>query len=346
MEVLFWNSPDEASKEAAAGTKLHKAMAGEVVSDLSPADVEMLEWTKLRLESIRAELGLSADQLQETHVERKFTYNLTMENVVEGTPDLVEIYKEPMAGLIVEFKFGYLDVEEAPDNLQLATQAVTLGRSLTSKVFVVVIEPRMRRHTIAQYTWREVRDIESALVDIIHEAKRYDAPLKASESACRYCKAKGICPEYRKTMDLMPAGMPVEAFRRSLGALDVERLEEVMAAIKFAVMIEPDAKAIVAERIRLGIMPGWEMKNNGSTRTVDDVVTLFLRIQEMLPDVSAEDFMKTMKPTLGALETLIHKHGGGTIKEAKQLLTQCLEGISTETEKAKSPVKKGKVITA
>lgn len=350
MEVLFWDAPEAPSDEAQMGTKLHKAMAGEVVSDLSPADVEMLEWTKLRLESIRAELGLSQDQLQETHVERKFTYNLTMENVVEGTPDLVEVYGQPMAALIVEFKFGFLDVEEAPDNIQLAAQAVILGRSLASTVYVCVIEPRMRRHTIAKYSWREVRDVESVIADIMHEAKRFDAPLKASEAACRYCKAKGICPAYRQTMDLTPAGMPVDAFRRSLGALDVERLEEVMAAIKFANLIEPEAKAIVAERVRLGIMPGWEMENNGSTRTVEDVVTLFERINSRFPDITPSDFMQAMKPVLGSLETMIYreakKSGKCTIKEAKAILAECLEGISTETEKAKSPVKKGKVITS
>jgi len=78
MEVLFWTAPDEASKEAQAGTKLHKAMAGEVVSDLSPADVEMLEWTKLRLESIRAELGLRTDQ-HPTQPRRSRLHRMTLD---------------------------------------------------------------------------------------------------------------------------------------------------------------------------------------------------------------------------------------------------------------------------
>ncbi len=175
--------------------------------------------------------------------ERTFTSKVG----ISGTPDFVRYY-DSSVGLVIDLKFGYNVVERADLNLQLRVYAV-----LANARFVSIVQPRAaidERITIAEYTPQDLIDSAAQIQSILEASAKPDAPLRASEEACRYCKAKLICPEFQSKM-LVPAiitpdkALSVAAREaylvQRLGELKDDQLEKVVAAVKLSEMIKDSA---------------------------------------------------------------------------------------------------------
>jgi hypothetical protein len=62
-----------------------------------------------------------------------------------------------------------------------------------------ICQPRINNFDNAEISVEELLDFSAELLDAVHAAIKPDAALVPSESACKFCKAKGKCPALRET---------------------------------------------------------------------------------------------------------------------------------------------------
>ena len=125
--------PDQKTAESAQGDRLHLYQRHSEYERrvLAPAEQDLLRLTDALKRETFDTIGLHSayKEQKETHLEN---------DVISGHPDLLRFY-ESGPGVILEYKFGWSQVEPADLNLQTRVYAVL---SPTEDTYVAIIQPR------------------------------------------------------------------------------------------------------------------------------------------------------------------------------------------------------------
>lgn len=255
-----------------------------------------------------------------------------------GHADLIVNFTHGKLRIIVDAKMGFMDVEDAAENYQLCTYAVMAQqRDPVDVCAVAIVQPRNfgPKQSVAVYNAETLDAAAVEIERIFLESEKPDAPLNASPTACHFCSAKTSCEAYKAVF------MAIEPVKtEAISTADNEDLERLKLAIQFAGKIEKDVNEELRRRIEEGRMPGWKLKNTGSTRVVNDPIGMFIAFTETFSErLSAVEYEETRETKWGALEKLVQRLSGKTEKDAKAFVKEIANPYVTEVEKAKAPVR-------
>lgn len=232
-------------------------------AEAPPESVQDMQDYASRYVDYLRELASDHDQLldaPELRVERRVQTGVDQ---CWGTADAVIVSATLID--VVDYKYGKGVRVDAEDNEQLMLYGLgivhELGITDSTPVRLSVFQPRMRN--VASMTtsakeliaWREevVRPVaKQALTDF--------APVRPSETACRWCPVAGVCEaraEYMMSQD----------FETEPGLMDAERLA---AALHRLADMENWIKAVRAEAMRRDYIPGWKKVRTPGRRQIKD----------------------------------------------------------------------------
>lgn len=175
-----------------------------------------------------------------------------------GTADAVLVDGDHLH--VIDLKTGRVAVD-ATDNKQLLTYALGAMRQFKAPSHITctmhIFQPRVG-HSKWTVTGQELIDHGARLKAAAELALTSDAPTSPSPDACRYCKAKTICPSMREKVqtaarsDFMP-DMTVTP----------DMLDDAVLVAAWAEMVQAAAKTQIAEGKAI---TGWTMRAGRKTK--------------------------------------------------------------------------------
>lgn len=268
-----------------------------------------------------------------------------------GTPDQVFLWPARKAALVNDLKTGFAVVERAELNLQLRGYSVLVDDNFdVDDIFVSILQPRLwlagERITLAHYEKKDIAQARGQVEAIIEASERKDAPLKAGEDQCRYCKAKLICPAFRRAVAL-----PVTAFKSDLDLTKAareafieqrvkecndEQLEQLLEACALADHIAEPARDEARRRIRDGQFTKYFLGKEFDVRSITNVRHA-IALLALSGIASREDILDICKLSIDTVEKRYRsKHKGMTWQQARDKINRVLASvIEREARKAK-----------
>jgi hypothetical protein len=340
------------SEYSAEGNLMHELFwTGKRPETLSPDQRECLNDADRYADKffgiVRDQLNITEDESFQDEKEVPLVFRDQKGNeLFPGHADLIRTWKGREIYAVVDFKSGFSEVDEAPDNLQLCVYAVmkaqamrgSAGIMLPKTFAVALVQPRNfgPRYTGAFYGHIEIRSAELEIERIFYASQRPDAPLTAGQAQCHFCKAKVFCEAYKsKFLAVQAAGI------RAVDTLDNDELVRTHQAIGFANKIKDEVTAEMRKRIDEGKLPGWKLQSTGDVRTVHASLKMweaFSRYFADNPKFTAAAYDACRKISWGALEDLILTIEGLSEKRAKELVKELSAPFVTSTAKEKRPV--------
>lgn len=341
---------DEESPYSAEGDLLHKLTLARLSKAAAPAPAGIIltpeqsetlnEAERLFVqfqERVMRQYGISEDEPFEDECEQTLIVRGDGgRELYPGHGDIIRTWAGAGVRLIADWKFGFLEVEEAPDNTQLASYGVAkYDAAPILDTAVAIIQPRAfgPRLTMAVYAPDTIDAARTELERIDTSWRIPGAPRIPGARQCGNCKAKLFCDKFKAQM--LPATQGVRDVSLASN-LDLERLHVAIQAVG---QIENKVKAEMRRRIREGEMPGWELQNTGSTKTVPDLSAAYRRVAAFFPgeEALADKFMRCLKPTWEDLTGLAIDLTGLPQKKARAKLEEMLAGLIEETPKEPTP---------
>lgn len=269
-----------------------------------------------------------------------------------GHPDRWRYYPERKILVVIDKKFGRIEVTRAEVNRQLLAYALMVAAEFdVEHVFTAINQPRLKAPdniSIGYYTAESLTASEEIVFDIYDSAHhpdgspRDDAPRIAGLTQCRYCKAKLECDAYRERYAMLTANPGQEVFVGALPALTEEQLDSIFQAIKFAGVIEDAVKAEIISRRDAGGMANYDLQGTGSTTTITDKeAAAHLLINEGM-DVA--DVYQLQSPA--TLAKGFAKAKGLSEKDGKAAMETALAGLIEKKPKAPALKRKGNLLKA
>lgn len=369
--------PDDGNDAAAEGTLLHRYMEylllkgdaadegmglswhgflnsrGYEDAELNHEQVELCERALRMLdgvkEKIREDYPDASFSLVSTE-ERRFLSDWIEGGEYSGQWDaLIRVHAECDGFLlVVDWKFGRVEVEPAEANRQLEALVPLADHKAReegishSGIYAAIIQPRVAGAASVTFYYGE--DIEQATERSLAVAKAAmdpDAPRYCSESACRYCRAKAVCHE--------ATAMVKQA---SLITTDRDKWElfspaEKVQAYRLSKMAKKWSTAVdyrFEQDVAAGLIPGFEMGPGRTSFTVEDPAGAFSALNAKYPtEVTAEAFAGCCKVGITELDKLVHAarkaaDPKATTKSSRDWLRQAL-ALYGEEKTTKGSVK-------
>lgn len=299
--------PDTSTPEADHGTMLHEVMAGTKDTEgLSIEDTKLVEDAKEMRDSVHRQiistsgkaLGESMQGLRKEVEVELFLRDDQLNPIISGHADEVLINEQKRSALIIDYKFGKVPVDDAPDNLQLRTYAVMLAdQEDLDDVWAAIIQPAVAGNentTIALFDKKALKAWKKQLMSLASVVNEDDPPLNPSQEACHYCKARGICPAAREQMSKIVTHEKMP--------LSVESLPELLAKCVIAERVVEKIRSAARELLAESpdAIPGWRLKPV-QRRVIRDPS---IAMESVSGIISPEQFTKACSVKITELEKL------------------------------------------
>jgi hypothetical protein len=333
--TLNKEAPEQPSSPAAArGTRVHAGCSGDVGIATLPRDeqqtvTELLQQEEILLNEFTNQQVGEGWAVEEQLTEHRFWAKAT-ESEWSGKADRVYLLQKgkEKIGLVVDFKSTRYTTS-AEESLQLAALAALVDehykRDLSGVHVALVFPDGCDRAYYDDEALEMAADECKQLVDratITATQKR-----NPSASACKWCGAKGICPEargqlnglaVRKTTAIAPSDLP--------GLLRVSQVAKLI--IKD---IEDQAKTILNNG---GMVEGWELKPGHARSKITDTEEVYRRAAIL--GIDGEAFSKRVSISKKELDALVREGLGYKGKQATETVANLIEECTTDTITAAS----------
>lgn len=305
---------------------------------LTPDDRDLLETTDRLLADVLDVLNREGKPV--LHVEQTLT---SVDGQLVGTPDQVFIWSELNDALVADLKSGFAIVERAELNLQLRGYAVLTDDNFVDAemIYVAILQPRIwsasERVTLAKYDRVDLGRARAQINDIIDKTKDPKAKLVAGEEQCRFCKAKLICPAFRKAVNLPLAKFKTEdelskakreaEIEKRVKRCSDEQLAKLFEAIKIANLCNDPVHAEVRRRIKDGLMTDYELGKDYDVRNVTSVRKA-VALASLANLATRDEVLDLCKLPLRSLEDKLRAmHNGMTWKDAREKVDRALKSV-------------------
>jgi hypothetical protein len=309
-------APEEKpSREALRGTLLHKAALSNEVVDVPESDKWLVQKAKEYLKEKEVAFGEGKSQ-SEIRVEIPGLYFGTLDWIMQDNAD----------GFIVDLKFGLGTFSRHYEHYQLMAYALPILLKGIKFVDVFAYHVQSGTELTERFTSEEAPALQVEIEGIIEMARDPQSEARPSEEACRYCRAKSICPAFRSEIALpVPAGPSSQALwspRDWEKALDLA--SKVHLWQDWSTQVRARAKELMAKGELT--LPGWSVGN----RYIREVVDVAGAYHALAGVVTQEEFLKICEAPVGALENIfverLSKRIGGTKKALRDQFTETLTG--------------------
>jgi hypothetical protein len=326
---------DTDTAEASMGTRIHAALAGEAVALTAEEEAIAEKARDIEARALAEYFGSGGNSGRIREERLWYRDPLTLTRSWSGQPDLVaiEMARKPRAA-VVDYKSLWGTHAEAPSNLQLRCLAVLVAVEYgIENVRVILVQPNgWPKYTVADYGPQELRQAEDEIAALMEDVQREGHPRTPSAKACRYCRARHVCPEAiaaasavatlpREGTDI---ALPPEAIAAFLDRIPL--VESVVEAVKAKAkrMLEADPNAI----------PGWRLKPGTEREKITDIGTVFSRFTEA--GGNQEQFTSAVSITKSALTETVRSVTGLKGKALNAKVADIVAGCVTTTTTAPS----------
>lgn len=327
--------PDEASEDAESGNRIHAVLAGETVT---PPLTDDDERTILACQAqANALLDAIVPHRDELILERRYW----RANRWSGKPDVVAIDTLQAHALVLDYKTGRGDVKSADGNMQLRALAVLVSMEHgLDKVTVAIVQPLAGESSVCVYNAEGLRKARIEISDILTAIHQPNAPRRPSAKACKYCKAKAVCPEAREASVALPlANVPEGATASAIAAtLTGETLAEFLHRAEFASKVIDACRDEAKQRLEAGeVVPGWTLKPGSVRESITDPATVFGRF--IAAGGTQEAFMPCVSVTKTKLKDAVKAVTGAKGKALDAQIETMLDGCTEAKASAPSLAK-------
>jgi hypothetical protein len=319
------------SRSALDGTMLHEILAG-LRPEIGLSDRH--QFVVRRCHQIVAELentlGFPRDaEGRRAIVEERFWYyDEAHRELYSGQMDFAVVIGN--RGLIVDYKTGTGPVTPTAENYQMRASAVLLAHNFElDEVYVAIVQPLADNDTaVVRYNREDLRRAEVDILVGIRLATAADPVRTPGDRQCRYCKAKGICPEVRmEVLDLLPppaAGDPNG--KRApvvLPALGGEELSTLLPKLELAEKVIREIRRQAKDLLDRDpdAIEGYRLREGAERRNVRDVEEAFRRLSDLL---TPEQFAACCNVQIGRLEEMVRAVTGETTARSREILDELL----------------------
>lgn len=334
MDEKYGERTDDTA-EAGMGTRIHAALAGETVA--LTAEEEAIAEKARDIEARALDQYFGPDKGFASLREQRLWYRdpLTLTRSWSGQPDLVAIeLAENARAAVVDYKSLWGTHTEAPSNLQLRCLAVLVAVEYgVENVRVILVQPNgWPKYTVADYGPAELRQAEDEIAALMEDVQREGHPRTPSAKACRYCRARHVCPEAIAAASAVTT-LPREGTEIALSA------ESIAAFLERIPLVESVVEAVKAKAKRMleadpNAIPGWRLKPGTEREKITDIGTVFSRFTEA--GGTQEQFTQAVSITKSALTETVRTVTGLKGKALNAKIADIVAGCVTTTTTAPS----------
>jgi len=297
--------PGEAAQE---GTLLHSAMAMIAMDPMLPWDkglskeqIELVDVCENFLVGIFLSCGGAS-----YHVEKKLSLvGGDGKEITNGTPDIYILDEAHAKAYLIDYKFGWAEIEETPDNLQMAAYAAMIWQNHPSveTVEAFLLQPRTNSKSSHVFISEQILNAIGQIFTIVKRASAPDAPLVPGKMQCRYCKAATVCPKlHGEALDIAALSLPAVSRPSDIEALAAKMPELIERVELFEPLCEKiwdTATWLIGQGYAI---PGWKLNPGNKVRKVVDLNALY----NIMADggVSTEEFLGICTAKIGQCEAM------------------------------------------
>ena len=277
------------SEWAIEGTMLHNAVATRNMDGLNDEQKTAVTLCIEFLEDIAGDVP--KDNIRhEDYLEMK---NGNGDVITAGLADVVITGKKL---IVIDFKFGYNEVNDVNSNIQLASYSLgAMQKYNYSECESWVFQPRIRKKS--NHVFKNATAIAANIEYIKSLALRDELYLNATEKSCRYCLARLNCPAFRMKFQKL------NACKENYDLSDVDTLVELYDASKgiksFLAEVESSVKSMIEQR---GSCGKYVFQISDGAREIKDLNSLYAIVKDYL---TPQEFNSVCKLTLGKFESLL-----------------------------------------
>jgi CRISPR/Cas system-associated exonuclease Cas4 (RecB family) len=309
------------------GTDVHAVLAGtKEFDELTEEGQEIATRCLSDFSTLIAQLDLG-ERTSEV-LEKRFWYN----DAYSGAIDRIDFFGD--VAVVTDYKTGRTAQGKASENQQLKSYAVLVKNHYPElkTIFVSIIQPLAGGTTIAEYTEKELEEATWEIIRIVSESLDPEAPRTPSPDACKWCRAKSICPEVQAThkeLQVISGAVVNKLTNEELVAFDdkAEVVEDFIEEIR---------KEIKSRLLSGQQIAGYSLGKGRITRVISDADSARMQLE---PIMGIVPFLRSCKISITALEKEYASATGLKLKEAKAELEDKLGWVIDTKESEPSIVR-------
>jgi len=320
--------PQEENKYMALGTAVHAVLAGQAEFDtLTEEGQDIATRCLSQFSEMIGQLDLG-ERTKEV-IEERFWYD----DLFSGAIDRIDFFGDDTA-VVTDYKTGRVAQSGAAENYQLRAYAVLVKKAYPElkTILVAIIQPLAAGKTIAEYNEEDLARAEEEIIGIVRASQKHDAIRTPSPDACKWCRAKSICPEVRgthKELEVVSNSVVPRLSNEEILAID-EKAEVVLDFIE-EVRKEMKARMMAGQQFT-----GRSLTEGRKVRSVSDTQSVISALSGI---VEQSDVLACTKVSVTALEKAYAKAKGLKGKEAKEKFEDSL-GWLIETTTGEPSIKR------
>lgn len=270
------NEPDTAGEDAKSGNRIHGYLAGDQIC-LSDDEQSIADACRIQQTALEKEI-FPANGCKYAVERRLWIHDDNLERRWSGKPDLVAF--NGTHALVIDYKTGRGEVQHATGNAQLRALAVLVDQHFGpfDSVVVAIVQPLAGDPTQCIYNRDDMRRATTEIMDLMERVQKVGQPRNPSVEACKYCKAKPVCPEARGAVEQIPA-----LVRRD-GNEILMTAEQIAHFLEVAPLAEAVIESVRSKAKRLledgQSVPGWKLKPGAVRETINNPELAFSRFME------------------------------------------------------------------
>ena len=301
---------DEGNVYTEIGNRIHLVLAGVNKLETLPEEEQAIVTRCLeQYGEILAQIPSEIGDLKESTLENRLWYNDTW----SGQIDRIDFFGNETA-LVVDWKTGRTPQGGAAENLQLRAYAVLVKKNYPAlkRIFVAIVQPLAAPYTIAEYDGIDLVAADHQISEIVEAALAPNAPRTPSPDACKYCRAKSICPEAQGQVTAL-----AEVKSDIIPALTDEQVADFLEK---AVVVESFIEALRSEakkRLQDGHeIAGYKLSAGRTSRSIEDLQGAHSKLVAVIGEEAFLSACKVSVPTLEKSYVAAKSLKGKAAKEA------------------------------
>ena len=327
----------EANQYMQLGTDVHAVLAG--TKDFDSLSDEGQEIATRCLNDFSTMIGqLDLGERTAEIIEERFWYTdeLLGEDTFSGAIDRIDFFGD--TAVVTDYKTGRTAQSKASDNKQLMAYAVLVKKAFPElkTILVAIIQPLAGGTTIAEYNEAELAAANKEICGIVLASSFPNAPRNPSPDACKWCKAKSICPDAYGNAKAATTTLQV-ASSVAVSTLSNEELASLDAKSLIVEDFIDEIRKELKSRLMAGSqIAGYSLGKGRITRNVTDTAAAISALSSVL---SHDAVMDCAKLSVSSLEKAVAKAKGLKGKDAKAALDDAL-GWIIETKESEPSIQR------
>lgn len=325
--------PDTTGADAQIGNRIHGFLAGDEVT-LDETEQHVADFCRIQEIDLVKTVFPFQEGLYITRERRFWAFDDDFQKSWSGKPDVV--YHDSTRALVIDYKTGRGAVEPAVGNLQLRALAVLVNNSFGSfsEITVAIIQPLAGEPTTCTYGAGDLVRAGIEINRLMSDIRKPGQPRNPSADACKYCRAKGICPEAQAEVNKLPTLVPRDGLEI---VMTHEQIAEFLAKAPLAEAVIESVRGKARRMLEAGhAIPGWKLKPGSVRETIIQPETVFGRFVEA--GGTQAQFVGAISITKTKLREAVKVATGRKGKELDAAVEAILDGCTESKQTAPSLV--------